>query len=157
MIDTRRILEDYVAEAKVMQLATIDESGAPQVCNLWFASAMNPDRLWFISKPDRYHCAAIRRDVRVAGSILNTTLDELGGTPVRGVTFTGRGRQLPTTGVDEQIGAYLARWPKGINAIEPGRLARGEVHHRIYEIRVDGWVLFDEIAAKPPRQVVDAR
>ena len=92
MSDHRRMLEQYVSEAKVMQLATVDESGAPQVCNLWFASSLAPDRLWFISRPDRHHCVQIRQDIRVAGAILNTTLDELGGTPVRGVTFTGRGR-----------------------------------------------------------------
>lgn len=157
MPDARRLLEEYVSQAKVMQLATIDDTGAPQVCNLWFASSVRPDRIWFISRETRLHCANLRTRDRVAGSILDTTLDELGGTPVRGVTFTGAARQLPTTGIEEQIDAYVSRWPKAANAIDPERLANKETHHRIYEITVDGWILYDEIESpKSPRQPVEA-
>lgn len=158
MPDARRLLEEYVSHAKVMQLATTDDTGAPAVCNLWFASSLRPDRIWFISRETRIHCENLRNRNRVAGSILDTLLDELGGTPVRGVTFTGTARQLPTTGVDRQIEAYVSRWPKAANAIDPARLAAEETHHRIYEITVDGWILYDEIdSPKSPRQPVDAR
>ncbi|GAA4904880.1 pyridoxamine 5'-phosphate oxidase [Stackebrandtia albiflava] len=156
MADARRMLEEYVSQAKVMQLATTAPTGHPAICHLWFASALRPDRLWFISRHDREHCANLRARPQVAGAVLNTTLDELGGTPVRGVTFTGTARQLPTTGVDVQVSAYLARWPKAVNAIDVERLAKEEVHHRIYEIAVDGWVLFDELESKPPKQEVAA-
>jgi len=153
----RQLLDEYVSQAKVMQLATTDTDGAPVVCNLWFASGLRPDRLWFISRENRVHCENLRDRPRVAGSVLDTVLDELGGTPVRGVTFTGTAQQLPTTGIDEQIEAYLSRWPKANNAIDPKRLASGETHHRVYEIAIDGWILYDEIGSpKSPRQPVPA-
>lgn len=157
MADARTVLEEYVAAGKVMQLATLRADGSPVVCNLWFASAVGPDRLWFISRANREHCAQLRADPRVAGSIVPIVPDELGGRPVCGVTFTGTAAELPTTGVDREIAAYLARWPKAVTAIAPELLAGGRTHHRIYEIRVDGWVLFDEDRfAGAPRQPVEA-
>jgi hypothetical protein len=77
---------------------------------------------------------------------------------VSGVTFTGTAVELPTTGIDQQITAYATRWPKAANAIDPGRLARGETHHRLYEIRVDNWILFDEEHfPNAPRTEIPAR
>jgi uncharacterized protein YhbP (UPF0306 family) len=152
----RPLLEDYVTGAKVMQLATVDDTGAPHVCNLWYACALAPDRLWFISRPARNHCVHLRQRDRVAGAILDTELDELNGTPVRGVTFTGRASELPTTGVGAQIDAYLARWPKAVRAMNIQGLAQGNLHHRLYEITVDSWVLFDEVNFEPPRTPVPA-
>jgi uncharacterized protein YhbP (UPF0306 family) len=155
--DLRALLEAYVRAGKVMQLATLDGQGAPYVCNLWFASAFGPDRLWFISRPSREHSDNIRRRGRVAGSVLAIDLDEL-GQAVRGVTFAGTATELPTEGVEPQIAAYVGRWPKAANAIDPVRLATGDTHHRLYEITVTGWVLYDEENFRTaPRQPVAAR
>ena len=154
MPDARTVLEEQVGTGKVMQLATIGSDGAPYVCNVWYASAFTPDRLWFISRPTRFHCANIRADGRVAGAILAIEIDAL-GQAVQGVSFKGVARELPTTGINEQIGQYVTRWPKAANAIDPGRLASGEAHHRVYEIAITDWVLFDEanFAADPRREV----
>jgi uncharacterized protein YhbP (UPF0306 family) len=154
MPDARTVLEEQVGTGKVMQLATIGSDGAPYVCNVWYASAFTPDRLWFISRPTRFHCANIRTDGRVAGAILAIEIDAL-GQAVQGVSFKGVARELPTTGINEQIGQYVTRWPKAANAIDPGRLASGEAHHRVYEITITDWVLFDEanFAADPRREV----
>jgi hypothetical protein len=92
----------------------------------------------------------------VAGAVLAIQPDRL-GQPVRGVTFTGDATELPTTGVDGPVGTYLTRWPEADAAIDPQRLAQGLTHHRIYEIAVDGWVLYDEVNFRAdPRQPVDA-
>lgn len=156
MRDPRQILERNVTTGKVMQLSTIDPDGAPVVCNLWYASAFAPDRLWFISRHTREHSANIRADGRVAGAILAIEIDEL-GQAVQGVTFNGSARELPVTGIDAQIEAYLSRWPKASGALDRERLARGEAHHRVYEINVGSWVLFDEEHfPSDPRQVVAA-
>jgi uncharacterized protein YhbP (UPF0306 family) len=150
----RDLLEEYVAAGKVMQLATLDPDGAPVVCHLWYAHGFRPDRLWFISRPARAHCVNLRRDPRVAGTILAIELDAV-GQAVRGVSFTGSARELPTTGVEEQIRAYAGRWPTAANAIDPARLAAGHTHHRIYQIDVTGWVLYDEEHFRSqPRQPV---
>ena len=157
MADARSLLEAYVRDGKVMQLATVGAGGSPAVCNLWFASAFDPDRLYFISRPTREHCANLRDRCAVAGSILAIELTGL-GQAVRGVTFTGTGTELPTEGVADQIGAYVGRWPSAARAIDPGRLAAGETHHRIYQIAVTGWVLYDEENFRSdPRRSVAAR
>jgi uncharacterized protein YhbP (UPF0306 family) len=152
----RDLLEEYVAAGKAVQLATLDSGGAPVVCNLWYAYDFAPDRLWFISRPVRRHCANLRADPRVGGAILAIELDEV-GQAVRGVSFTGLARELPTTGIDEQIRTYAGRWPTAARAIDPERLAEGETHHRVYEVAVTGWVLYDEEHFREqPRQEIDA-
>jgi uncharacterized protein YhbP (UPF0306 family) len=151
---TPNVLEEQVTTGKVLQLATLDGDGSPYVCNVWFASAFTPDRLWFISRPTRLHCINIRTDERVAGAILAIELDSL-GQPVQGVTFKGTARELPTTDINEQVHRYVTRWPKAANAIDPERLASGEAHHRVYEIAVTSWVLYDEANfGRTPRQEV---
>ncbi|MGC9667547.1 pyridoxamine 5'-phosphate oxidase family protein [Planosporangium sp. 12N6] len=154
----RDLLEEYVAAGKVMQLATVDDRGAPVVCNLWYAFEFAPDRLWFISRPARQHCANLRADRRVAGAILAIELDEV-GQAVRGVSFTGTARELPTTGIDDQIRVYAGRWPRAAGAIDPARLAEGVTHHRVYEIEVTDWVLYDEqnFGGQPRQEVAALR
>jgi hypothetical protein len=157
MPEAREVLEEYVAGGKAMQLATLNPEGAPVVCNLWFASCFSPDRLYFISRPDRVHCENIRSDDRVAGAMLDIDLKEW-TQPVRGAQFTGRARELPPIGIEEQIGVYTGRWQQAAHAIDPARLATGEAHHRVYEIEVTGWVLVDEVNFKgAPRREIPAR
>ena len=157
MSDPRELLTAYVQSGKVMQLSTLDEDGAPYVDNLWFASSFEPDRLYFISRPNRLHCENVRARPRVAGAILAIELEDL-GQPVRGVTFTGTAVELPTRAIEQQIGVYVGRWPSASRAIDPVRLAAGETHHRLYEVQVGSWILYDELNFKPaPRQPVPAR
>jgi uncharacterized protein YhbP (UPF0306 family) len=151
----RALLVTEVQAGKAMQLATLGPDGAPVVCNLWFASSFEPDRLYFISRPSRAHCENVRRDPRVGGAVLAIQLDDPGSTAARGVQFTGRAVELPTTGIGEQIAIYARRWPATANAIDPVRLERGETHHRVYEIAVTDWVLYDEANfGRDPRQPV---
>ena len=156
MADLRSMLQSYVRTAKVMQLATLDPDGSPYVSNLWFASAFGPDRLWFISRPARAHCDNIRSRTRVAGAILAIELDEI-GQAVRGVTFQGTATELPVIGIEGPISAYAGRWPTAAKAIDPGRMASGEAHHRLYEITITHWILYDEENFRSdPRQPVAA-
>ena len=54
--------------------------------------------------------------------------------------------------------AAAGRWPVTAKAVDPARLASGEAHHRIYEIAVDQWLLYDEENFRSdPRQPVEAR
>lgn len=156
MSDARSLLEEYVGRGKVMQLATLTGDGSPVVCNLFFAATLTPDRLYFISRPTRDHCANIRADARVAGAILAIDVEGV-GQAVRGVTFTATAVELPTTGIDAKARVYADRWPAASNAIDPARLASGAAHHRVYELMVAGWVLYDEENfAGQPRQPVRA-
>ncbi|WP_238019282.1 pyridoxamine 5'-phosphate oxidase family protein [Dactylosporangium sp. AC04546] len=157
MADVRELLIAYVREAKVMQLSTLDEDGAPYVNNLWFASAFGPDRLYFISRPTRVHSENIRARPRVAGAVLSIELVDPSH-PVRGVTFAGTAAELPTMGIDEAVAVYAGRWPTTARAIDPERLASGAAHHRVYEVTVTSWTLYDEEHFRAdPRQPVEAR
>lgn len=152
----RSVLEQYVAGGKLMQVATLCPDGSPSVCNVWYACQFTPDLLRFISRPDRNHSVNIRRDGRVAGSIIAIELDGLGQT-VQGVTYRGLARELPTTGIDQEVGRFLARWPAATGAIAPDVLARKATASRLYEIAVHEWILFDEVNFPDlPRQVIEA-
>lgn len=155
----RELLEEYVAAGSLMQVATLDAGGRPEVCNVWYDPHLGDrDVLRFISRHDRNHSGNIRIRPDVAGSIVAIALEGLGQTVARAVTFKGTARQLPTDGVDAEANAFLARWPAAHDAIDPGRLARGDTPSRLYEITVTEWVLFDEANfPDQPRRPIPAR
>ncbi|MGH3831834.1 MAG: pyridoxamine 5'-phosphate oxidase family protein [Pseudonocardiaceae bacterium] len=154
MPNERALLEQYVRAGKLMQLASLNSDGSPVVCNVWYDAHFTPDVLRFISRHSRQHSQNIRRDVRVAGGIIAVSLEGL-GQAVRGVTFTGVARELPTCGTDREVAAFVARWPRAEAALRPEKLAHDETANRLYEVTVAGWVLFDEANfPEQPRRVV---
>ena len=155
MVTSRDILEDYVRSGQLMQVATLTSPDTgPGLCSVWYDAHFGPDLVRFISRHDRQHSRAIRADPRVAGAIVAIPLTGLGQV-ARGVTFTGRAHELPSLGIDQQIGEFCRRWPNAQPAIDPGKLAAGETPSRLYEIRVTEWVLFDEKNfPQQPRQVI---
>ncbi len=154
MLGERELLEQYVSSGKLMQLATLASDGNPTLCHVWYRVDFSPDNLYFISRDDRQHSINIRSHPAIAGGIVTVSLDQL-GQPVRGVTFSGQARELPTEGIDQQIAAFIERWPLAADAIDATRLERRETSVRLYEISIDSWVLFDEhnFPAEPRRQV----
>jgi uncharacterized protein YhbP (UPF0306 family) len=156
-MDTARgILEEYVKSGNLMQVATISETGHPAVCNVWYNVLFRPDRLHFLSRRDRNHSANIRNDSRVAGGIVAIPLYGLGQT-VRGVTFAGQAREL-SAGAETELENFLERWPQARNAISTERIANDDALSRLYEIRIDEWILFDEENfAESPRRVLHAQ
>jgi hypothetical protein len=140
----RQLVEEYVRGGKLMQVATLDQSGSPEVCNVWYDPHFSPDLLRFISRHDRNHSRNLRSRADVGGSIVAIELEGLGQL-ARAVTFRGRARELPTVGVDAEAMAFLERWPAAHGAIDPGCLARDETASRLYEIHVLEWQLFDEV------------
>jgi hypothetical protein len=156
MENERALLEHYVQAGKLMQLASLNGDGSPVVCNVWYDAHFVPDVLRFISRYDRRHSQNIRIDGRVAGSIIAVPLEGL-GQAVRGLTFTGVARELPTWGVEGEVAAFVARWPRAEAILNPEKLARGEIPTRLYEVAVAEWVLFDEANFPDrPRRVIEA-
>ncbi|MCM6776577.1 pyridoxamine 5'-phosphate oxidase family protein [Nocardia sp. CDC159] len=152
-MDERELLEEYVARARLLQLATVSASGAPSVCTVWYVPELRPDRLRFVSRRDRLHPGNIRCDPAVAGAILDNPPEELGLT-ARGVSFTGRVRQLPGEGIEAEIAAFVNRWPRAAGVL--GAMPEGA--SRMYEIAVEQWVLFDEQNfPKAPRREIAGR
>ncbi len=68
MNDTKEQIQAYLAEAKMMQLATATNDGKPWVCNVWFAAddAMN---IYWISSTNRRHSQEIAKNSQVAASM----------------------------------------------------------------------------------------
>ncbi|CUU53744.1 Pyridoxamine 5'-phosphate oxidase [Parafrankia irregularis] len=149
------LTRNYVRDGKVMQIATLAESGEPVVCNLWYASSFDPDRLLFISRPDRAHCRNIRADRRVAGAVLTIELDGL-GQEVQGVSFAGTARQVPDESAPALLPIYHGRWPAG-SELANRELMRADANaHRLYEIQIHRWILFDEVNhPDDPRRVIE--
>ncbi|MEV4098140.1 pyridoxamine 5'-phosphate oxidase family protein [Streptosporangium saharense] len=143
MTTARVLLQEYVASGSLMQVATLTDEGDPQVCSVWYDPHFAPDVLRWISRHDRAHSQAITKDTRVAGAIVAIPLDGLGQT-VRGVSFTGQARQLPTEGIDREITDFVTRWPAAAGALDREKLAAGHTPTRLYEVAVTEWVLFDE-------------
>lgn len=138
----RKILEEYVTSAMLMQVATISDEGYPALCHVWYNAQFRPDSLHFISRQDRNHSANIQTNEHVAGGIVAIPLSGLGQT-VRGVTFKGNARELGAEARVE-LESFLERWPRARDVISPDKVARLETPSRLYEIRVAEWVLFDE-------------
>ena len=156
MANERALLEQYVQAGKLMQLASLSSDGSPVICNVWYDAHFAPDVLRFISRYDRQHSQNVRIDGRVAGGIIAIPLEELGQT-ARGVTFTGSARELPASGIDGEITAFVARWPRAEASLNPGKLSSGEIVTRLYEVTIAEWVLFDEENfPEQPRQVIKA-
>ncbi|MEO7195961.1 MAG: pyridoxamine 5'-phosphate oxidase family protein [Pseudonocardiaceae bacterium] len=156
MPNERVLLEHYVQAGKLMQLASLNSDGSPVVCNVWYDAHFAPDVLRFISRSSRQHSQNIRIDGRVAGGIMAISLEGL-GQAVRGVTFTGVARELPTCGFDREVVAFVARWPRAEAALHPEKLAHDEIPTRLYQVTVAEWVLFDEANfPEQPRRVMDA-
>lgn len=141
-MNVRTILEHYVGSGMLMQVSSISETGAPCLCHVWYRVQFSPDRLYFISRRDRVHSVNIRRDKRVAGGIVTIPLTGLGQT-VTGVTFKGLATELDASAHDE-LERFLTRWPQARDTITTERVTANDTPSRLYEIRVDEWVLFDE-------------
>lgn len=149
----RTVLEEYVQSGKLMQVATISDTGSPAVCHVWYRASFRPDRLYFISRHDREHSANIRRNRQVAGGIVAIPLSGL-GQAVRGVTFQGQARELGADAGAELEG-FIERWPNAGSIISIKRIADNDTPSRLYEIDIDQWVLFDEQTfPDSPRRVI---
>ncbi len=149
-VDERELLEQYVLAAKLMQLSTVCPDGTPTVCTVWYVPAFRPDRLHFVSRTDRLHSENIVRNPAVAGAIIDNPPAEMGLT-ARAVSFTGRARILPVTGIDEKARAFVARWPAAARVFD----AMPDVPSRLYEVAVAQWVLYDEenFRSSPRREI----
>lgn len=164
--DPRRLLVDGVSAAALMQVATIGDGGFPAVCSVWFHSGFEPDRLYFVSRPDREHAINLRGDPRVAASIALEVPAGLGDR-VRGATLTGLAREIPDSDQPALAAAFVVRWPRSADLLSPARslvtvpvsAAPAEIpRSRLYEIAVVDWVLFDEVNfPEQPRRTVPAR
>ncbi|MDQ5954057.1 MAG: hypothetical protein QG647_795, partial [Patescibacteria group bacterium] len=80
----RKLIKDYLKEAKMMQLATVS-NGKPWVCNVWFAADKNLNVYWF-SATNRRHSIEVAKDSHVAAAIC---LPQTSSDKPRGIQLEG--------------------------------------------------------------------
>lgn len=154
--DARTILETYVRETKVMQLATNTPSG-PWISQMWFSVSFSPDLLFFTSNPIRNHSQHIAADSRVAVALLSGPPEKLGD-PVRGVALRGRAEIVPDDSLESALKNFADRWPGAARWVTLDGIREKSMPNRLYRVIPEEWVLHDEVNfPTSPRQVIAPR
>ncbi|SRR5260221_5990373 len=135
----RKLIEDYLKDAKLMQLAT-SVNDQPWVCNVWFAADKDLNIYWF-SSSKRRHSAEVTKNTKVAGAIaLPQTPKDL----PRGLQFQGVAELLTKQkDIDKASFFYSGRIfsKKTIKEL----MEDNEKPHHFYRIKVSQFVLFDAV------------
>jgi len=139
MKELRKLVWDYLQEAKLMQLST-EADGQPWTCSVWFAADSDLNIYWF-SSTTRRHSKEVMKNPKVAAAIV------LPHTPEE----KPRGLQL------EGIAELLTN-PKDIekaSSVYEGRIFSKDTvdefmnfedkPHRFYRIKPNSFVLFDVV------------
>ncbi|MBC7836929.1 pyridoxamine 5'-phosphate oxidase family protein [Acetobacteraceae bacterium] len=137
--DLRKLIEEYLAESKLMQLAT-SKNNQPWVCNVYFAFDESLNLYW-ISRPNRRHSGELRENEKVAGTIVHSPDPK---NPGRGIQFQGIAKEI--TDKEEMRVAmkfYAERYGMSPERVEA--LISGADGHLPYKITPTKYVLFDEL------------
>ncbi len=138
-MDIKKLIGDYLKEAKLMQVATCKNS-QPWACSVYLAYDKNWNLYW-LSKPDRRHSKEIRINGKVAGTIV---LPHVPGQKVRGLQFQGTAKELVIREeVEHAIKFYIERFKLSNNRINT--IIENKDDHLCYRIKPKLFVLFDEI------------
>lgn len=135
----KKIIEDYLKEAKLMQLAT-SINNQPWVCSVWFAADDELNIYWF-SSTTRRHSDEIIKNNKVAGAIV---LPQTPEDPPRGLQFQGTAELLTNQeDINKAISVYVDRiFPREtINKLMQDK----DKPHKFYKIRPTQFVLFDVV------------
>ncbi len=149
-IQIRKFVEEYLAEARLMQVAT-SRQNAPWVCTVYFAFDEALRLIW-ISAPERRHSREIDANEHVAGTIV---LPHVPGSDVRGIQFEGTARKLiDPREVTQMLAHYANRY--GLDEARIRAIAANTDGHMCYVVTPHSYVLFDEVHfPDSPRQVYD--
>lgn len=132
MKNLRKLIEDYLKEAKLMQLAT-SSNNQPWVCNVWFAADKDLNIYWF-SSTTRRHSKEVLKNKKVAAAIVlpHTPKDTARGLQLEGTAEVVKDKKtilkaiLLFTGrifTKNQIELFMKnkKWPHSFYKIKPTR------------------------------------
>lgn len=138
-MDLRKLIEEYLKEVKLMQVATsIDNQ--PWVCSVWFATDEDLN-IYYFSSITRRHSKEVMENGKVAGAIaLPQTPDD----PPRGLQFQGVCEMLTEQAdIDKAVSVYSGR------IFSKEKIKELMVHkdkpHKFYRIKPAKFVLFDAV------------
>lgn len=137
-MDLKKLITEYLEQARLMQVAT-SKGDQPWVCTVYFA-ADDMLNIYWISKPNRRHSEELKNNSKVAGAIV---LPHTPGDDVRGIQFQGVAYELSGKDAGEGIGVYAKRYNMPQERVE--KILNGTDGHAVYKIKVDTFVLFDEV------------
>jgi len=139
MKDLKRLIHNYLKEARLMQLATsIDNQ--PWVCSVWFAADEDLNIYW-ISSTTRRHSKEVMKNKKVAAAIaLSQTPDDA----PRGLQLQGEAELLTSEkDVKKAISLFANRIFSRAKIKE--FINHKEKPHRFYRIKPTQFVLFDMV------------
>jgi uncharacterized protein YhbP (UPF0306 family) len=138
-MNLRKLIEDYLREARLMQLATsIDNQ--PWVCSVWFAADEDLN-IYYFSSVTRRHSKEVLENNKVAGAM---ALPHIPEDPPRGLQFQGTVEELETEeDMEKAISVYSGRiFSKEKIKDLMGHSTRP---HKFYKIKPTQFVLFDTV------------
>ena len=137
--ELRKLIQDYLEEAKLMQLATsVDHQ--PWICSVWFAADEDLNIYWF-SSMTRKHSQEVVKNNRVAAAMVvpQTPNDKPRGLQVKGIAKTLTNKK----DIEKAISVYKGRiFPK--KTIDK-LMKDTETPHKFYKITPSQFVLFDAV------------
>lgn len=137
--DLKKLIQDYLKEARLMQLATAIDN-QPWVCSVWFAADKDLNIYWF-SSTIRRHSSEVVKNQKVAAAIV---LPQTPEDPPRGLQLQGTAELLTDQkDIDKAISVYAGRvFPKE----KIFEFMKSKTHpHRFYRIQPTQFVLFDVV------------
>lgn len=146
-MDLRKLIEEYLDEAKTLQVATVSKN-KPWVCTVFFAFDEKLNLYW-LSKPSRRHSKELRANSSVAGTIV---LPHVHGQSVRGIQLEGTAEEIKEkTEAQQAMEFYANRFEIGSKRVSA--IVNGTDGHLCYKLTPVRYVLFDEVNfPKDPRR-----
>ena len=148
-MDLRAIIQDFLVKGQMMNLGTSHWT-KPWVTPVYYASDMNMNLYW-LSRKSRRHSEEIRRNSRVAGSIV---IPVKYGDKVRGLQFEGEAHELSKEDAEAGRNIYKSKYwiveDRTMTAIE------GKDEQACYQLRPTKFLLYDEVCYPDnPAQILE--
>lgn len=136
MSELKRIITEYLEQAKLMQVATSSRN-QPWACSVWFAFDADLSLYWF-SWIGRRHSVEIKKNPRVAGTIV---LPQEPEDIPKGLQFEGIAEELARRN-DTDFAKKL--YSRIFSPHKVDELMHSKEHpHRFYRIKPSKYVIFD--------------
>lgn len=138
-MNLRELIEAYLDQAKLMQLAT-SVNDQPWVCHVWFAADKDLN-IYFISSTTRRHSGEILQNNKVGGAVV---LPQSPTDAPRGLQFQGTVETLENPqDIEKAMSFYAGRiFPEE----QIKEFMQDEEHpHKFYKIKPSQFILFDAV------------
>lgn len=136
--DVKQIIQKYLKDAVMMQLATVSEN-KPWVCNVWFVADKDMNIYWF-SATTRRHSMEVLDNPNVAAAICLP--QKPSDSTARGLQVEGRAELLTKP---NDIAVAMKYYVGRVFTLKQTKqfMALLDRPHRFYKLTPDNFVLFD--------------